>query len=242
MRKNIFGKIFGKIDYFLYFLIVFFAACFFYFMMFRKRSGLLEGMGVPQKTMKEIERDLITSENPNQTAMTYVFINTEIIRSITVVIENSQNSDPPVGLKDQAAIDLASSTKLITDNEAKDIGQIRELSLIANAPDDNEALILATEATQRLFNENIAIKDLERSIMLNKVQNSGNAIKDAKNYIELIKTTNKVLRIDVPFEKSILDTDASLIEELNIIIMGPKDQADISKVALGTNNRQMVQN
>jgi hypothetical protein len=42
MRKNIFGGL----DYFMYFLVVFFVACFFYFMMFRKRAGLLEGYKV----------------------------------------------------------------------------------------------------------------------------------------------------------------------------------------------------
>lgn len=39
MRKNIFGGL----DYFMYFLVAFFLVCFFYFMTFRKRTGLLEG-------------------------------------------------------------------------------------------------------------------------------------------------------------------------------------------------------
>jgi hypothetical protein len=39
MRKNIFGGL----DYFMYFVVAFFAACFFYFMTFQNRTGLLEG-------------------------------------------------------------------------------------------------------------------------------------------------------------------------------------------------------
>lgn len=133
MRKNIFGGL----DYFMYFLVVFFVVCFFYFMTFRKRTGLLEGLTNEDQVKIGINKERI-------------FTLQNVAKDPNNVIESAKES-----------------MKLLEENgnsDGRNAGFIETLNSISKAEDNTMAMNLATTAMKALKNENEQIENAQKSI------------------------------------------------------------------------------